>query len=129
MLSKLMPDVLDNIYQYVTEVNRDEIQEFVKDFKYIESISSANEKQIFIYNYVNSLTQPQIDKIIFNYGLTQAIAILYNFDKIGLGKTNEEIGSEFGNFELLKKDRQIVQLIFKDEVQFDHDWRENDQIQ
>lgn len=129
MLSKLMPDVLDNIYQYVTEVNRDEIQEFKKDFKYIESFSSANEKQIFIYNYVNSLTQPQIDKIIFNYGLTQAIAILYNFDKIGLGKTNEEIGSEFGNFELLKKDRQIVQLIFKDAVQFDHDWRENDKLQ
>lgn len=124
-----MPDILDNIYKYVTEINRVEIQEFVKDFQYIEPFSSANEKQIFIYNYVQELTQPQIDKIIFDYGFSRAIAISYNFDKIGLGKTNEEIGSEFENFEFLKKDRQIVQLIFKDEVQFDHDWRENDQMQ
>lgn len=129
MLSELMPDILENIYQYVIEINRDEIKEFVKDFKYIESFSSEREKQIFIYNYINSLTQSQIDKIIYNYGFTQAIAILYDFDKVGLGKSNDEICHEIENFELLKKDRHVVQLIFKDAVQFDHDWRENDKLQ
>lgn len=129
MLDKTIPDILEKIYQFVIEENRDEIQKFVKRFQYIERFSSCNEKYIFIANYINSLKQSQVEKIIHEYGFLKSITIWYQYYKVGLGETDENICCDIANCEAMMIDREIVQLILQDAVKFNNDWRDNDKLQ
>jgi hypothetical protein len=125
MLDKMNDDILNKIYQYAILCDKDETIAFEQEFCKINTLM-AQEKQIFIKNYVTNLTQKQIGNIIAKYGNAKATTLYYSFRKIGLGDSDSTICEILGDCEKNNVDREIVELVFKDCVQFDHDWRDND---
>ena len=107
------------------DTNRNETNDFVKKFEENDK-ASPSEKQIFIYEYIKNLTDKQVDDVICEYSISKAITLFYSFHKIGMGFSDEEICELLKHCEKYLVVNEMVQLIFKDEVGFDNDWRDND---
>jgi len=79
--------------------------------------------QDIIDNYIrNSLTKKEIDEIICKYGISKAMKLFHDFQKIGLNSPHIEI------CEILAKEdygleKEIVELIIKDAIGFETSWR------
>jgi hypothetical protein len=78
-----------------------------------------------ITNYVfKILTQNQINNIIIKYGINKAIVLLHDWHSIGLGDSSQEICEEITD-RVYIADRNIVEIIIKDEIGFHCNWRNN----
>jgi hypothetical protein len=131
-------DVLSQIYEQVTIQNRDEITIFKT--KYTMFIKSkgydaldftkasvllddkADEVHDWIVDYTYNLSQNQINAILFDYGINKALKLMYDFHKIGMGDDDAGFCEELV---VNSADRDMVDLIFKDKVEFMSGWKNN----
>lgn len=136
----LNSDILTQIFEEVTIQNRDEIvifkskyDKFIQDkgygdldFTNVLSPMFADDKEDevhdWICDYMKNLSQNQINVILCDYGINKAIKLIYDFHTIGMGDNDADFCEE-----LLfnPSDRQMVELIFKDEAKFMSGWKKN----
>ena len=79
---------------------------------------------IITYYVLKILTQNQINNIIINYGINKAIVLLHDWHSIGLGDSSREICEEITDREYIA-DRNMVEIIIKEEIGFHCNWRNN----
>jgi hypothetical protein len=137
-LEELNTDILSQIFNEVTIQNRDEIAIFKAKYeKFIQSKGygavdftnesiliddKADEVHSWIVDYVHDLSQNQVNAILVVYGINKALKLMYDFHKIGMGDDDAEFCEELT---VNPADRDMVDLIFKDEVKFMSNWKEN----
>jgi hypothetical protein len=141
MIQRMVPEILEKIYEEVVQQNVDEIDVFKQEYmKTIEKLNCVGvnfsvcteydceddvEIDQFFHTYIyKTLQQEQIDTIICKYGINNALALLYDFHKIGLGDSEEDI-CEIIQRTYSNADREMVGLIFQDAVEYHNDWRSN----
>ena len=122
---ELNSDILSQIYEEVTIQNRDEVAFFKIKYDKFAKDNKATDEEVddWIYNYIKNLSQNQVNAVMCNYGINKAVKLMYDFHKIGMGDSDAEFCEELMHH---PADRYMVDLIFKDEVKFMSDWREND---
>ena len=134
-------DVLSQIYEQVTIQNRDEItifkakyEMFIQnkgysaiDFTNADVLVDDKEDEVhdWITNYIDDLSQNQINAVLVDYGINKALKLIYDFHKIGMGDSDAEFCEELM---FRPADREMVDLIFKDEVKFMSGWKENNKM-
>jgi hypothetical protein len=140
-LEELNSDILSLIFKEVTIQNRDEIAIFKTkydkliqdkgyggiDFTNAEVCVDDREDEVhdWIADYIKILSQNQVNAILCDYGINKALKLVYDFHTIGLGDGDADFCEELL---LNPSDRQMVELIFKDEAKFMSDWKENDKM-
>ena len=134
-IHELNTDILTRIFEEVSIQNRDEIAAFKSKYdKFIYDKGYGNldftdagvcedkredEVHHWIYNYINNLSQNQINVILCDYGINKALKLIYNYHTIGMGDSDAEFCEEL-LFD--PSDRQMVDLILKDEAKFMSEW-------
>jgi hypothetical protein len=98
-----------------------------KEITVTENISynnEENEKKIddFIFNYIRNLTKKQMNSIICDYGISKGLKLFHNYHKIGLDDPDIEI-CEILNTEDYGIEKEIVELIIKNEIGYHTNWR------
>jgi len=145
MFLDLNSDILDKIYTEVSIQNIDEIaifkhkyNEFIKEKEYMGfdftsdpdhttddiTMCAFDTIENWISNYIKELDQNQINTIICRYGINKSIVLLHDFHRVGLGDSSHEI-CEIMEDERFQVDRNMVEIMMKDCVNFGSDWRKN----
>ena len=135
----LNSDILTQIFEEVTIQNRDEIaifktkyDKFIKekgygDIDFINAQVCVDDKEDevhdWICDYMKNLSQNQINVILCDYGINNALNLIYNYHTIGIGDSDADFCEELL---INPPDRQMVELIFKDEAKFMSGWKEID---
>ena len=141
----LNSDVLSRIFEEVIIQNRDEIAIFKTKYnKFIQgngygdfengvydfiktgvSVWDMEDEVIdWIRDYIKNLSQNQINVILCDYGINKALKLMYDISK------KFEMGDDEDFCEKLlsnPSDTQMVELIFRDEIQFFIGWNEVEQ--
>ena len=141
MIQSMIPEILEKIYQEVVQQNADEIELFKEEYrKYIEELNCVgvnfsisveeceNSLKIdrFFHTYIyKKLQQKQVDAILCNYGIAKALTLFHDFHRIGLGDSAQEICEFLEETYCYSVDREMVELIFQDAVEYHSDWRFN----
>jgi hypothetical protein len=132
----LNSDILTQIFEEVTIQNRDEIaifktkyDKFIQDKGYgdIDFTNAQvcvddkeDEVHDWICDYMNNLSQNQINVILCDYGINKALKQIYDFHTIGMGDSDADFCEELL---INPSDRQMVELIFKGEAKFMSGWK------
>jgi hypothetical protein len=80
--------------------------------------------QDFIFNYCKKISLEQKNTIICDYGMLKGMKLFYDFHRLGLGDSYEEICEYFELDDYMINDI-IIELIIKDEIGFHSNWRKN----
>jgi hypothetical protein len=79
--------------------------------------------QEIISDYIRrNLTKKEINNIISDYGISKAMKLFYDFQKIGLNSPYIEI-CEILSMEDYGLENELVELILKEEIGFETSWR------
>jgi len=79
--------------------------------------------QEIISNYIRRvLSKKEMDAIICDYGISKAMKLFHDFQKIGLNSPHIEI-CEILSMEDYGLENELVELILKEEIGFENSWR------
>lgn len=79
----------------------------------------------FITNYIyKNMTQEQVNRILCQYGIANAMALFHDFHVFGMRSTRRDV-CEYFEDPTLKTDYCMVELILLDAVGFHNNWRNN----
>jgi len=83
----------------------------------------SDEIQDIITNYIRRIiTKKEMDAIICDYGIAKAMKLFHDFHCIGLNDSLEEI-SDILTMENYGLEKEIVELILKEEIGFETMWK------
>ena len=132
----LNSDILSQIFEEVTIQNRDEIaifktkyDKFIQDKGYGDiDFTNADvcvdhredEVHDWICDYMNNLSQNQINVILCDYGINNALKMIYEFHTIAMGDCDADFCEDIL---FNPSDRQMVLLILKDNANFMSAWK------
>lgn len=124
-------DILQEIYNAIIK-NDDEIEIFICKFKeYINknniiiiksnNFYNKNDERLkdYIYNYIKSLTEDKLNKIISKYGFSKSMKLATDYYIYDLGMTLDGMYEELYSHPL-SLEYLIVELIIKDVIIYDN---------
>jgi len=87
-------------------------------------LEDAVEIEFVICRNIMNLSHQEKDRILCEYGIMKAIMLFHDYRKNGLGDNAEEICEfmEDDNFGMIDG---MIELILKDEIPYDNNWRIN----
>jgi len=131
LFHELPNDIICKIYNHVMKEEVSVLEKFknvVIDFlakeKIVVSQSIYNTNEIIdnmIRNYIKCLTKKEIDSIVCEYGISKAMKLLHDYNKICLDKHDTFICHNIANKHNIEE--SIVELIINDEIGYKINWR------
>lgn len=134
-INDLPTDIIINICHEVLHNNniikkmKEEILDMITISKNIlneEEDCDHENINIIILSYIRNLTEKQKDNIICEYGMMKGFQLFYDYHRICLGDSYQDICEcfEISDYGI---NNSIIQLIINDEIGFENNWRKSNQ--
>jgi len=123
VLEKLKKTILKSIIDFKIKWDNEAIPSGLGED--IDKDIYDDEVEYVIYNEIVNLSQKDKETIICDYGIIKAIKQLHDYQKYGCGDSHEEISDYMDESAESSMYNDMIELIIKGEVEFRHEWYNN----
>jgi len=125
IIKKMKEEILDMITKNNFTISKNILNEENEEEDCVEDCDCDN-INIIILSYIKNLTEKQKDNIICEYGMMKGFQLFYDYHRICLGDSYQDICECFEISDYGIND-SIIQLIINDEIGFENNWRKSNQ--